>query len=391
MLRVLLVEPKPGDMSEASRAIRELDVAEVAGLARDGLEAAQLAVALQPDVAIFPDEVPGMDVFRSCALVTAAQPKVWPIIIASAPDNDFVAQAMLAGARAIVRRGDAEGLSSVLHQLADLRAIEDTEEFQLATDPSKAPFVVAVTSAKGGVGKTTVAINLAVCLAREGHSVALVDSFAQLGDISVALDLSPPGTLADLIARTDDLDVNLLSSYLSDHPSGVKVLAGPAEPLPEPPSLDFWAHLITLLRRRFRFVVLDCPAMPWPSSEYVFSRSDAVLMVTTASDVITVRNAALLFRHLRDRLGLGDRVKLVINQVSRMDGLAPSDVEKACGAPAFAIIPFDAEAVREAANQGRPLVELHPNREVSQAMRRLARELVAERTQPAPAGAPVTA
>lgn len=386
MLRAIIVEPQPGEMADVAKALVDTGQVEVVGYARDGLEVAQMAATSSPDVAVMPSRLPGMDVARACGLLVMARPGTWPIVISEGDEGgELTARVMLAGARAVVGRGDHEALASTVAQLSELSALRDSEEFELVTDPDKMPTVVTLTSAKGGVGKTTLAVNLAVCLSRaQDGPVVLIDSFAQLGDAAVALDLTPRGTIADLIARADGLDIDLVLSYLTEHSSGLKVLAGPAEPLSEPPSTHFWAELVSLLRQRFRFIVLDCPAMPWPSSEYVFSRSNLVLLVTTPSDVINVRNTALLYRYLTTRSGLSDRLHVVINQVDRADALEVKDVERACGVSAFATIPYAPDPVREAANQGVPVVEMHASSEVSKAIRRLCERVVSARNEHIP-------
>ena len=78
---------------------------------------------------------------------------------------------------------------------------------------------IAVTSGKGGVGKTNIVINLAVALARLRHRVAILDADFGLGNVDVLLGLAPTAHLGSVLAGEATLD-----EILMDGPSGVKVI-----------------------------------------------------------------------------------------------------------------------------------------------------------------------
>ncbi len=79
--------------------------------------------------------------------------------------------------------------------------------------------VIAVTSGKGGVGKTTVSINLSAALGAMGHEVVLLDADLGLANVDVLLGLSPAHTLGDVIAGTCELDEALVQG-----PPGVHIV-----------------------------------------------------------------------------------------------------------------------------------------------------------------------
>src|SRR5437016_14176377 len=79
--------------------------------------------------------------------------------------------------------------------------------------------VIAVTSGKGGVGKTFLAANLAAALARRGERVLVLDADLGLANLDVVLNLHPKITLHDVFTGKSELSEAILPA-----PAGFSVL-----------------------------------------------------------------------------------------------------------------------------------------------------------------------
>jgi len=231
---------------------------------------------------------------------------------------------------------------------------------------------LAVCSSKGGVGKTTIAANLAVALAtRDNTRVCLVDLDLGFGDVAIPLQLFPARTIADAVALESDLDFASLEPLLTPHRRGFSTLVAPVQPDAKdsiPASLV--SRVLAILKANFEFVIVDTsPAF----DEHVlqaFDETDELLLVTTL-DVPTLKNVKIACETL-DLLNFPKpRRHLVLNRADDKVGLSPEKVETTLDMKIAQSIPTSAE-VANATNAGEPITASQPRHAVSQAFRRLA-------------------
>ena len=388
MIRVLLSENEPGEADGLVAALGEAREIQVVGLTRDGLETAQTIAHLRPDVALVRAHMAGMDGFRVCRLSALASPETVCVLVVTRPEGqqEALAEAMRSGARGVTHlRTDADHLLRLVGDLHELTPRRDEEEFQLVIDPARMPVTLAVTGAKGGIGKTTIATNLAVALAqRFPQQVVLLDFVGQYGDAKLLLNLRGSGSLVDL-ADYEELDEGLVRARLLRHESGLTLFAGAEGPetmeATGKVSLPLAGGLLGTLRREFRVIVVDLPALLYPLSQYFFMRSNYVVVVTTLSDLATIRNTAQLLDSLVSGGVPEDRLKLVVNRFDPGEPFGLADLAQVTRLPVAAQIPRAAEVV-VALNQGVPFVTAKPNAPVSRAVERLAQQLVGQMAAP---------
>jgi DNA-binding NarL/FixJ family response regulator len=206
----------------------------IIGEVPDGIQAIKKTEQLLPDIVVIEVDLPSGQGITAVEKITLAHPEVGVIVIGLENDSESFRKAMMAGARDYFVK---EQLSA--GELAEaIRRIFLTEKTRLASyasvrraeqhNKNKVPQVVTVFGAKGGAGKTTLAVNLAVMIAQESKKrVVLLDLDLQFGDVAVYLNLKPRRTLAELVQERNQWDMQLLSNYLVPHSSGIKVMASP--------------------------------------------------------------------------------------------------------------------------------------------------------------------
>jgi len=383
MINVILTEPTPGIVDGVKSLLSVTDGIELIGLPQDGLEAAQMAIQLQPDVLLVHDNLPAADGYEVCRLVKMAAPDVGCILLTEKQRSSVINEAMIAGANAVLPPlSDASAVIETIQACAGRREIRQTETYEAVTDPAKMPITVGLISAKDGVGKTTLAVNLAVLLAKQfPGSVVLCDMYAQLGDVSLMLNMGmPPGSLVDLAPYADELDIQLVNSHLYTHSSSLRALSGSTSPEPVPInalSVSYLALLLGILRRNYRFTLYDLPSTLWDGGLYLLSRCQLVLVVTNLFFFFTIRDTNSLLRIIIDGAYVPQaNIKLVVNRASAKDRFSVSDLEEATNMKVEFTLPNDTETVIAAANRGEPFILTNPRAPISQGIAEIADAIV---------------
>ena len=293
--------------------------------------------------------------------------------------------AMSAGIPAVVAANDVDGLSAAVS-----RAHVTWEAIRGPVDASgdRTGTVITVFSPKGGVGKTTVAVNLAVALSGSGAArVCLVDLDLAFGDVAITLQLIPERTILEAVDADPNVDFALLQDLLTRHSENLSILAAPTTPDARdriPPAMV--QRVLATLRRHFDYVVVDTsPGFDEPVLQ-AFDETDELVLVATL-DVPTVKNTKMALETLDMLDLLKNNRHLVLNRADDEVGLSAHNVESILKLPVAVAIPTDV-AVANATNHGRPIVAALPEHRVSQAVRELAARLSGA---PAGVGAPAPA
>lgn len=239
-----------------------------------------------------------------------------------------------------------------------------------SADWSRRGQLLAVFNPKGGVGKTTVATNLAASLVAKGRRVLLVDADTVTGHVTTSLSMEGVSTVVD--AWRDELDggpVLTFDELAASHSSGLKVLALSSSPIHteilEPQRV---AGAVTVARRGVDFVIIDLHPSYSSLNRALFDRADRILVPVTP-DLPAIR-AVVQLRDVAEELGMRDRLALIINRAN--SGVSAADLEKTVGMPAYAQIRSDGLLLVKAANEGRAVVEMAPREKISQDFQALA-------------------
>lgn len=316
---------------------------------------------------------PTLDLGRASAAaerVRSLHPATAVILLRHDLAPEVYAHAMQFGIGAVVAADDPGSLTAAL-----ARAKRAWDALYGSSGAEVEGRVFTVFSPKGGVGKTTMSVNLGLALSVGGARVCVVDLDLAFGDVAITLQLIPGHTISDAAGSEDDLDDSLLQSLLTRHDSGLTILAAPTHPEGRdriPASLV--RRVVQILRKRFDFVVIDTPPGFDDQVLGAFDETDEVVIVVTL-DVPTVKNTKVALETL-DLLHLleGHR-HLVLNRADEEVGLSPANVEGILGMRVTIALP-SATAVASATNHGLPIVVSKPDHPVSKAICSLAQELV---------------
>ncbi|MFJ6133063.1 AAA family ATPase [Janibacter terrae] len=309
------------------------------------------------------------------------------VILVAENGTDLGLAAMRSGVRDIVHpQAEIAEIQSVLDRAA-LAAQALAHNVPAVPDTAPATGrVISVLSPKGGVGKTTVATNLAVGLARSAPgSTVLVDLDVQFGDVASALDLAPEFTLADVVRGPATRDSMVLKTFLTLHETGLYAICAPASPaVADTISSEDVSHLLAMLALEFRYVVVDtAPGLSEHTLAALDRTTDHVLL--TSMDVPGVRG----LRKELDTLGqlgmLPPSKHVVVNFADKRGGLSIADVEATIGTKVDVRLPVS-PATRVATNKGVPLLQSGGRDPVTKQLRRLVERLVVDQVAVAPPG-----
>jgi len=245
--------------------------------------------------------------------------------------------------------------------------------------PTKTGKIINIIGSKGGVGTTTVAVNLAVSLLKKkrAESVALVDMNMLFGEIPLFLSIKPKHHWGDITQNVDRLDATFLTNIMTKHSSGVHVLPSPSylngHPAATPQVMD---RLIELMRKMYDAIIIDGGQSLTGTSLRSIELSNHVLLVSLLS-LPCLSNTTKLMKSFKT-MGLyrQDKLHLVINRYLKKSEISLQDAEHAINNKIFWTIPNDYKASIDAINQGKPLVQVSAKSPVSRNFEGLADALI---------------
>jgi pilus assembly protein CpaE len=239
--------------------------------------------------------------------------------------------------------------------------------------------IISICGGKGGVGTTTVAVNLAVAYSnrKQPLSVALLDMNTIFGEIPLFLEISPKFHWGEITKNIERLDNTFLMNVLTRHSSGVHVLPSPAylnghhQPTP-----SIMQRLLGLMRQLFDVVIIDGGQSLNDAALKGMQMSDAVLLVSTLS-LPCLSNTNKLLRSFTD-LGYiqKERIKVILNRYLKKNEITLEDAEAGIGQQVFFSIPNDYKTTMAAINSGKPLSELAPQSSIAGSIIELAEKLI---------------
>jgi len=302
------------------------------------------------------------------------------VVMVEDAESGFVRRVFEAGADDVVVLPETPQRVAFAFQ----KAIARRQGAAVASGVALAP-MVCVLGPKGGTGKTLTSCNLAVALAGMGKKVALVDLDLQFGDIGLSLGLSPERTIYDLAKSGGSLDIEKLESYLTSHPSGVRVLMAPTRPDQASfVTVDLLRDVYTTLRAHYDFVVVDTPPGFTPEVIASIDSSSHVCMVGML-DSLSLKNTKLGLETLELMGYDSTRISVVLNRADTRIGISREDVSAIVGRTPDVYVPSDRD-IPKTLTDGLPIVLAEERSDAASAFRSLAALYVSSTNGAGPAG-----
>ena len=387
-ISVLIVD----DLRETRENVRKLLQFEpdldVVDQAENGEEAVNKARQYRPDVILMDINMPGVDGIGASQTIAKVVPESQIIIMSVQSEADYLRRAMLAGARDFLMKPfSGDELVAAIRRVYETRPVVAVAPVAQMMQPARSGSrkeaaqvregkMIAVFSPKGGIGCTTVAVNLGVAMAEAGHNTVLVDGSLQFGDVAVMLNLKSNTTIIDLVERITELDYDLVGSVATSHSSGLKVLVAPSRPeMAELVTEEHIKKLLQALRLMYDFVIIDTASSLNDVNLAMLDVADKIVLITQ-QNLPSLKNASRFF-NLSDGLDYKhDKIMLVVNHGNPKLSISIKDIQDSLKRPVVGNIPED-EFAYTAADQGKPLVSGPWQRKpAATAINQLSRQIV---------------
>ena len=374
--RLLIVEDVPQvaqyirGLLNAQQSVKLLDVL------TDGARAVDQISQLRPDVvmvdALLQGRVKGPKLVEQ---IQAAGIRV-PVIVLTVPQNPVAVD-------------PAKGVHAVLampfsgFELMNL--ISGVRKAHAASSPTGSTRTISVFAPKGGVGKTTIAFNLAVAMAQLEQRTVLIDGSVQFGDLRSLLKV--PGDAPSILdLPTDRISESDLTDVLWRDPSGIDILLAPPRiEMAEMITTRDIDKVLSLLRRVYGTIVIDMSSSINDINLGFLDASDTIIEIVTY-DSTTIHNTIAMADTFRSIGYPASKVRYLVNRADSSGGIDPDDLHRALGRIPEHRVMSDGQLVVRSNNEGVPFILANPSAPVSQDLMRVATELLGAARVPAAAG-----
>ncbi|MBF0707918.1 AAA family ATPase [Alkalihalobacillus hwajinpoensis] len=316
------------------------------------------------------------NVYDLCQEISVKFPSTYLVIIV--PENmENTKKAMRVGAsNMLTYSSDSEEINEVIIQAQSF--VKQRANQKGSAHPhlqKKNSRVMAVCSSKGGVGKTTLSVNLANAFVKDGKSVVILDANFQFGDVSMYVDLKPKRSVYEWVKEGVERERYGIENYLTHHSSGVAILATP--PRPEFFEIITEDHLelaVSELRKSYDVILIDTPTYISEIHLKSLMLCDDILLVTTG-DLPVLRNTKL-YLDMLESLQLNEKVKIILNRDSKHRVIEVKRMESILQEPVYVSLPDQGVHIATTINEGLPLVMKNGRNAFSKGMFILAHQLI---------------
>lgn len=380
MINIIVVSKQPNVstmLREYLQTDEELEVLDELSNSDEVLEKLDL---LSPNILLLHAGETDSDAISLAERVIQRKPRTFVILLMEHMTLERMQMAIAAGCHNITTvPASARELVDLVHRVYNsendrILALDSNER---ATWSSK---IITVYGAKGGIGKTTIATNLAMTLAAQKKKVALIDLDLLFGDVHVFLDVEPKETISDLMQENFKNSIDSVRAFMTVHSSGIHVLCSPKTPeYAETVSGERVQSLLALLRSYYDYIIIDTAVNFSDPTLAALEASTSILFVT-GLEVSILKNSKMAMSVL-DSLGQKKKVRVIVNRAVEINSITAADVRRILDAPILARIPSEYLVAVAAINQGQPFIQSAPKAKISIAINDIAEKLITDNDQ----------
>lgn len=348
------------------------DDIKMVGRANDENKVLDMITKSRPDIVLISSNNMNL-LLRVCQQVYLLRPRSVPVVITDDYNHETIQKVMQTGVHYILpTQIDSATLVAQMkgiqtNESARLMALENTS----TTDwKSK---VITVFSSKGGVGRTTVATNLAIKLAQKKRKVAILDFDMEFGEVASSMRIETRDTISELLQEQSSPNADTIRKYMSMHSSGITILSAPASPeFADHISSSQIEKIISVLRTYYDYLIIDT-SMGFNSINLSCFDASSMILYVTGMDLATLRRTKKGLSIVNSLVG-DEKIRLLVAK-EEPSRVKLRDVSKALEFPLWYSIPYEHKIALEAVNQGVPMVMDSPSSKVSKAYQKIANEI----------------
>lgn len=338
----------------------------------------------QPDVILFNVDMPGHEGIAVAEVFSMEFPKSSLILITNSDSKRVLRHALKVGAKEVITMPIEDDR---LYRLIIRVFQRETERQGLFTVEKKIKpqfKIITVFSTKGGVGKTTIALNLAIFIRKlTGKRTVLVDLDLMSGNVGLMAGVPTKISIRDVVDELATIDAQSLDNYCAEHSSGLRILPAPSNPeLATFIGAEDVEKTLQLLAETYNYIIIDSPNYFHDTVIPGLEIAQDILLVTTL-DLAAIQNMKQCMEMLAN-LNLKNKVKVIVNRVGYTGGIKIKDIEEELGTTAFNVIPNFEKVAINAVNMGSPIAVSSKNASVLYSFENMASRLLINEVQPRP-------
>lgn len=348
-IKVLLIGTDE-QVQNMSRVVKSSDISIVGTVKNEAMVLDEIGRKL-PDIVMICYEMGSM-VIRICQQIYLLRPRSVIVLLTDNLTPEILQKSIQAGVHYFLPYTSTS--DKIVPQIKAVHTKESTRLLAMenTSNVARKSCVIMVLGTKGGIGKTTFAVNLAIKLTKLKRKVALLDFDMQFGDASTYLGIESKDTLAELLQEQAYPTIDIIRKYITMHKSGVNLLCAPGSPEfadgISAPQID---KVISTLRTYYDYIILDTTSS---FNEINLTCIDVsnIIMFVSGVDISSLKNTKKGLS-LLESLQAKEKVKIIINKEAQL-GINIADIEKTLGYPVFFSIPYDFKISMTALNKGVP-------------------------------------
>lgn len=378
IIKLLIADSKDDWRNNIRRMLINQEDVHIIGEAMNGQEVLDKVGELQPHIVLMGIDLEGIDGLKITEIISKDYLNVQTILMSMQNSPEYFRKAMKVGAKDyLVEPFPAKDLVDAIHNVFNKWLKDRTELFQ---EDSNAK-VITFFSPKGGVGRTTLAVNLAATFAAKGKRTLLIDGSLQFGNVSLSLDLHPKSTINNLV-ENNEFTLDSIERCITKHSSGLEVLAAPKEPaLADSITPDHLKQVIDAIKPLYQYIVIDTPASITEKELAIFDKTNLLFLIATL-EITSLKNTKSCLKTLQDISFDMTKIRLILNKDMPDVGIDRANLEAGLGISVYAVVPTDSVLAQVALNKGEAFVLKSPASLISRSIIDIAERIIGPGKKP---------